>query len=193
MTRKASRNDYVGATALFTVGHLSSDDGVSLVRTQTAAAPDSLLLYRPRGRNHDNPVNIAILPGFQQQRNVQDSKGFSGEPNPTQERSLFLSHHGMQNALERPQGIRLPKHSMTQRNPIHSPIQYRAGKGGLDCRHRAPTARLQPVNSSICVKHRDTSATKYRRGGRLPHTDPTGQPDDLHPPARSAATNCRSS
>ena len=193
VTRKASRNDCIGATALLTVGHLSSDDGADLIRTQTAAAPHSLLLYAPRRGNHDDPVNIAIPAGFQQQRNIQDSKGFSGGSNPTQERRLFLPDHGMQNALELSQSIRIPQHSVTQRNPIHRPVQYSAGKSRFDGRYRAPTARLQPVDSSIRVKHRDTGATKHRRGGRLPHADAAGQPDDLHPPARSAATNCRSS
>jgi len=108
VTRKASQNDCIGAAALFTVGHLSGDDGAGLVRTQTVAPPHPLLLYAPRRGNHDDPVNIPIPPGFQQQRNVQHSKGFSGEPNPTQECSLFLLDHGMQNAFEPPQSIRLP-------------------------------------------------------------------------------------
>ena len=122
VTRKTGRNDCISTTTLFTVRHLPSDHGPYLGSTQTTAPPNSLLLYRPRGGNHDDPVNIAIPPGFQQQRNIQDGKGFSSKPNPAQECSLFLPDHGMQNGFELPQGIRLSQHSVTQRNPIHRPV-----------------------------------------------------------------------
>jgi hypothetical protein len=151
-------------------------------------------LYRPRGRHHDHPVGVAISPGFQQQRNIQHGKGFSSEPNPPQEGSLFLPDYGMQNALELAQGIRLSQHSVTQRNPIHRPVQHGTRKSRLNGRHRAATPRLQSVHSGISVKDRDAGATKHRRGSRLPHPDPAGQPDDLHAPVvRSAVTKSRSS
>lgn len=64
-------------TAFFVVWHLSSNHRADLGSIQTAAAPNPLLLYRPWGRHDDNPVGIAIPPRFQQQRNIQDGKGFS--------------------------------------------------------------------------------------------------------------------
>jgi hypothetical protein len=172
---------------------LSTNDGVGVGSTQTAASADPLLLHFPWGGNHDDPVDVAIPPGFQQQRNIQHGEALPGKPNPAQECSLLLPDHRMQNTLKLPQGIRLPQHNVPQRNSIYCPVCYSAGKSCFDGWHRATAPRLQPVDSSICVKHRDTSSTKYRRGSRLPHADPAGQPNDLHPPVRSAATNCRSS
>lgn len=188
VSRQTGAHHQVGVTPLLDVRHLSGDQRRNLSRCHPAAQAHAGLLNVPWCGYHHNKVGQTIAAGFQQQRDVENHRGFSTSPGTGEEPNFFLMHQRVQDAFEPAQGRRIGDNHLSQCSAVDCAVPHGPGKGRFDGAYRSSAARLQPVHDRVGIKDRNMCAPKNRRRRRLTHPNPAGKADHPHGVIRSAST-----
>src|SRR5690606_12683723 len=67
-------DDKVGTPALFHIGHLAGEDHFEFLLRHSRSGQNSLSLNLRRATDHNDFIDAAFRPGFEQQRNIEEGE-----------------------------------------------------------------------------------------------------------------------
>ena len=171
-------HDKVGALAFFRIGQLPRQDGVELFVGHVVARQDALALILFIGGDHHYGIDALFPTGFEQQRHVHHRDRCTGCLGLFEKFLMMGTQHRMHDLLQPLQRRGIIQDLCRQPGAVDLAVDGRARKCGLDGRSRFSI--INQVNGGVGVVNRHAGFRKQLCGGRLAHSDRTGQPQYAH-------------
>jgi len=158
---------------LLRIGQLPRQDLLETLRTHSLTRQNTFALHRFRRADHDDGVAMALAPGLEKQRNVENGDGGAGSARPREEAIAPRRHQRMYDRLESLHRGIVTDHMLAEQRPVDAPLACRAGKGGLDGSNGFRAIEI--MHCGIRIMDGAAGFAKQIRRGGFAHADRTGE------------------
>src|ERR1043165_5695321 len=170
--------DKVRAGAPFLVGEWARKELLEFLGRHVGPRQHAVPLHFRWRTDDDGHVDTLLGARLEQEWDLEHSHL---SPLPlllTEEIDLGFDHHGMHDALELPQALRVARHLPGEQFAIDPSFACDTGKGRLDRCDRV--SFIESMDAGIGIEHRNATVRKMRGSRRLAHANSTAKPNDQH-------------